>query len=435
MKTSFRGNSPRLSLSVFALGASLVITTVVRAADHADGPRLAADAACDLGDLYVFADPTDNSKVVLIGTFRGFVAAGENANFGVFDPAVQYRFEIENTGDARPDKFIDVTFSKREADPGPAGKEILQVPRAQTATIKITGLKGSFNAPATNPSLANTAPAPVITELTNSDHPDTNIDFVAGLFDDPFYFDIPAFSRFIGSVRAGSPDTTHFNRARDSFAGYNTLAIAIRIPAETLRGSSGAVLGASIAARRHLVESQGKTGDIKGRGAYKNVDRTGVPAVNVALIPFNRKNEYNAASPQIDATGRFANDIVATLQALGTVLVPGDNNDNIDTLAAVAVANGDILRLDTSIPNTGSGGGDNVGAPGAPAGFPNGRRLRDDVIDIELTLIANGNPFTGTGVLSDNVDANDVPLTDTFPFLAPPQQPRVTGVTDDNTRN
>ena len=84
---------------------------------------------------------------------------------------------------------------------------------------------------------------------------------------------------------------------------------------------------------------------------------------------------------------------------------------------------GDFLRLNFSSANTGTGGGNNAGA-----GFPNGRRLRDDVIDTILFFIANQN------TLGDNVNANDVPFRDTFPFLAAPQQPRASG-TDDNTRN
>ena len=120
-----------------------------------------------------------------------------------------------------------------------------------------------------------------------------------------------------------------------------------------------------------------------------------------------------------DAGGQFAADIVATLQALGT------NASNINTLAEVAVVHGDFLRLNVSIPNSGPGGGHNPAAS-----FPNGRRLRDDVIDILLNIITNGALTTG-----DNVDANDVPLGNVFPFLAPPHQPRATGVIDDKTRN
>jgi hypothetical protein len=150
---------------------------------------------------------------------------------------------------------------------------------------------------------------------------------------------------------------------------------------------------------------------------YGQIDRAGIPAVNVALLPFGRKNEYNRANTMMDARGEFAGDIVGTLTRLGT------NPTNIGILANVAVLNGDILRLNVALQNSGSGGGNNPGA-----GFPNGRRLGDDVIDTILFFVANQNR------LGDNVNNNDVPFRDQFPFFGLAQQPRDSGV-DDNTRN
>ena len=153
-------------------------------------------------------------------------------------------------------------------------------------------------------------------------------------------------------------------------------------------------------------------------GGQLDVDREGVPAVNVALVPYPRKNEYNLATTIDDAAGRFAGSIVGTLTALGT------NATNIGILASVAVSKGDILRLDLTKANSGPGGGNVAGA-----GFPNGRRLSDDVIDTILFFVANQNP------LGDNVNANDVPFRDSFPFFGAAQQPRNPGTVDDNTRN
>jgi hypothetical protein len=384
----------------------------VRAADHGDAPNVAGDQACDLADVYFFLDPNNNNKVVLIGTLRGFIVPGEAVNFAIFDRNVRHRFEIENTGDARPDAFVDVTFDKRAANPGPPPRQILQVPRPQTATVRLPD-GATFTAPVFNPSLGSSPPPQMVTYNAGG----TGVDFFAGEVDDPFFFDIPAFGRFIASVRNGSPDPTVFNRARDTFAGYNILSIAMRFPVSMLRGSSN-IIGVDFLAQRATQEIQ-DDGRITRSGPFHTLDRMGNPAVNVALVPFNRKDEYNAANTQDDANGQFAGAIVATLQALGT------NASNINTLAQVAVLHGDMLHLDVSIPNSGPGGGHN-----AAASFPNGRRLRDDTIDILLNIITNGALTTG-----DNVNANDVPLGNTFPFLAPPHQPLATGVIDDNTRN
>ena len=84
-----------------------------QAADHGDAPLTAHDLGADLNDLYLFRDPTDNARVIMIMTVHGFIVPGEASNFGIFDPALRYRFELETTGDARPDQFVDVRFSPR----------------------------------------------------------------------------------------------------------------------------------------------------------------------------------------------------------------------------------------------------------------------------------------------------------------------------------
>ena len=352
--------------TIMAIAMPFALPTAVRAADHGDGPSASLDRACDIGDLYFFKDPTDPTKVVLIGTVQGFIVPSEASNFGIFDQNVRYRFGIENTGDPRIDKTIDVTFSPRVATA--AG------PQPQTATIQISGINRVLTAPTTNPTLANTANAQVVTPLST-----LGIDFFAGEVDDPFFFDIVGFNQFVASVVGGAPDPTKLNRGRDSFAGYNTLAIALKVPIALLRaaGSSSTKLGATFETQRHLMETPTLAGVTIGSGGFRTIDRVGIPAVNVALVPFNKKNTYNASTPLQDALSLFAPDIVATLTALGA------SQGAITTLAGVAVANGDILRLETA----------------TASGFPNGRRLQDDVIDTILGIIAGG-------TLGDNVSSN-----------------------------
>ncbi len=393
----------KTTLRLFTLLAALSLPFAAppaRAADHGDGPVVSADQSADLADCYFFLDPTDNSKMVIIGTVRGFIVPSEAVNFGVFDPKVKFRFNFEKTGDAKPDRSIDVTFSKRTS-----------TSTAQTATIRFNHPNAQFTAPATNPSLNTTAPAPVVTTLGNG------VQFFAGEVDDPFFFDIPGFNRWVGSILAGARDDTQLNRGRDSFAGYNILAIALRIPVSLIGAGPGGVIGANVATER-AVQIPVKDGEVVSAGPTRQLDRIAIPAINVALIPFARKNEYNGAEPKDDAHGKFANDIVATLTALGT------NSTNIGILASVAVTNGDLLRLNVNTANTGPQGGTNAGA-----GFPNGRRLTDDVIDTILFFINNQVP------LRDHVDTNDLLFQDAFPFLARAQQPRLPGTIDDNTRN
>jgi hypothetical protein len=386
---------------VLTLGVSPGVVTTAQGADHGDAPLASNDTAADINDIYAFVDPNDNSQLVMILTFRGFIASGENANFGQFDPRLLYAFEIETTGDAVADIAIGVTFSRQTSRAAPQTATVLAV-RLPTFAPLFT-----FTAPTTISNVAAVAPPQVVTV-----NPPTGIQFFAGMTDDPFFFDIPGFGRFTASVLAGAPDVTQLNRGRDSFAGYNTMAIAIRIPRTLL--TTGNRLG--IGSRTFRI-----TGSLAQPPLtiVEQLDRAGVPAVNVALTPFPVKDTYNVADPTRDVAGEFAPGIIATLTALGTS--PG----GINTLAGIAVTNGDLLRLDLNIANSGPGGGNN-----AAAAFPNGRRLGDDVIDTIITIVTNGTRTTG-----DSVNGNELVFQDNFPFLALPNQPRATGVADDGTRN
>ena len=129
-----------LSALVLMIAIAVVLSPVahIDAADHGDAPLTAHDLAADLNDVYFFLDPNDNSRVVLIMSVNNFIVPGENGNFGIFDSAIRYRFEMETTGDARPDAAIDVRFSQRLAVGG--------VPQAQIATINLPNGR-TFTAP------------------------------------------------------------------------------------------------------------------------------------------------------------------------------------------------------------------------------------------------------------------------------------------------
>jgi hypothetical protein len=390
-----------------ALVALLLWASGARAADHGDAPGAGADRSTDIADVYAFLDPNDNTRLVIVFNVGGFIVPGEAANFGFFDPALRFRLELETTGDARPDMDIEYTFEPRT---GAANS-------AQLATIELPSGR-RFQA-MTTASTTGASPNPqVVTEDQKS-----GARFFAGLVDDPFFFDIPAFGAFVNSVRAGTPNPALLQRGRDSFAGYNCMSMALSLPLSQLKlrptkgNGNGTVVGvAGIVERRALtvVTDHG----IERVGKFRQVERMGNPGVNVVFIPFDRKDEHNFATAQDDAAGQFSGDIVAFLKSLGT------DSTSIDILANLVVARGDYVRVDTAIPNSGPGGGNNAGA-----GFPNGRRLGDDVIDTTLFLVANRTP------LGDSVNASDVPLQNLFPFVAPQQTSRPNGTLDDNTRN
>jgi hypothetical protein len=390
----------RVAIPLVLAAFSVALIPAARAADHADGPNMSQDQGADLADIFAFIDPNDNSKLVIIMTVHGFITPGEANNFAFFDPNILYRIQFDTTGNVEPDKFIDVTFTQRISTTDP-----------QIATVQIAGGK-KFRAKTTIPTLAAAANPQIINEPENN----PGVKFFAGETDDPFFFDIPAFSRFVASVKAHAPNASLLQRGRDTFAGYNVMAIAVELPVRLIKGNSS-IIGIAGATLRQT-QTIRPNGEIKGTGPFVQIDREGNPGINAVLTPVPIKNKYNVSTPVDDASGLFAPEITATLKSLGT------DDAHIKILADIAITHGDYLHLDTRIANTGPQGGNNAGA-----GFPNGRRPTDDVIDTILTVVANGT------TLGDGVNANDVPFQDTFPFLAKPHQPLAAGVIDDNTRN
>ena len=387
----------------------------LRASDHIDSPTIAQDRGADIADMWSFLDPNDNSQVIFVSSTQGFVISGEHFGEVIFDHNLRYRFEIENTGDARPDLFLDVTFS-----PG------LGRLTTQTASIKLFDRSShhqliGFTAPttlATQEPQPEPPPPPVVTV-----DPTSGAKFFAGAADDPFFLDDTGANRFVASslMNPGHPDTSllGFRMGRDTYAGFNTMAIVVSIPASYLRGANTSVIGINEVTQRHTKQMI-EEGAYTGQGKWVNVDRSGNPLVNNGLIPAQRKNEYNGASTEDDAAGRFRSDLITDLRNFGT------DTAHINAILAMIQVNGDILRLDLNVPNSGPQGGNN---PDGGFGHLGGRRLLDDVVDATFTLINNDMPLT------DHVDGNELPFRDVFPFVHDPTQPFPPGdEPDDHTR-
>jgi hypothetical protein len=305
----------------------------------------------------------------------------------------------------------------------------------------------TFTALTTPPSVciagsANCPPAATITDFTSSSGV---VRFFAGMRDDTFNFDIPGFAGGSAALRAcvaaaNPPDPTCVSnaltllgRGRDSFAGYNIMNIVLSIPRAlfTAVGATNEIGVNGVLQRRSPQRFLASPDQVRpganfpavGFGEWVTLDRNGIPAISAALIPFGRKDEFNAATTMDDAAGRFAGDIVAALTALGT------NSTNINILAGVAVTRGDQLRLNLNTANTSLGMGETLATTGY-TGFPNGRRPGDDVVDVLLFFIANQQAIT------DNANVNEVTIPNAFPFFPPPHQPRPAGTgAEDHTRN
>lgn len=142
------------------------------------------------------------------------------------------------------------------------------------------------------------------------------------------------------------------------------------------------------------------------------VSRLGWPLVNEVIIPLKDNDKYNRSQPQDDVAnfGAYILDpeVPKLLDAvLGAGCAPtpsGGRTDTVGLLAPDGTMPADLLRIHISADQT-----------NAQPHFPNGRALADDVTDTLLTVACNNGSHIG-----DGVDANDLPFTTTFPYLASP---------------
>ena len=351
-----------------ALAFALLGALPAPAADHREAPAIDEDPSADINDVYVFMSPNDPSKVVFVMTVNPFTPPPQNLSFR-FSPDVRYRFMVDTTGDPVADLSVDVTF-------GPL------LPAPQQVHVRFPGgitVDGAVTLPTVQP---NANPAVVL------DGPQ-GLKVFAGERDDPFFFDLVGFNRFL----AGGTFTK-----KDSFAGFNVSAIVLEFPLALLTTSSRPQLQIwGITERQTLtVRRDNGTTVQESVGPFRQIERMGNPGISTVLVPSTKKDRYNLGQPKDDARD-YAPDFVARLKQLGTT------DPNIAILASIAVP--DTLKFDPSIPSK----------------FPNGRAPADDVIDTLLFFIFNQPADPATA--SDGVPANDVPFLPAFPYLAPPHQP------------
>ncbi len=393
-----------LAISAITVHQTAKSAPAVHASDHVDSPTVAQYVAADIGDNWAFLDPNDNSQVVLVMDTKGFLVSSEAFGQVIFDPNLRYRFEIENTGDATPAAFIDVRYS-------PGNGRLT----GQTATITLpNGV--TFTAPTTVANQEYTPNPPVVTV-----EPTTGAKFFAGAMADPFFLDDTGANRFVASslMNPGNPNRALLSErgGRNTYAGFNQLITSVEVPVAMLRGNSS-VIGTNAVTQLQRNQIVRTDGTIVSAGEWITVDRDGLPLVNNGLIPAARKNEYNGASTQDDANGRFRDSIIQSLNNLAT------NSAYQAKILQTVQVNGDILRLDINVPNTGPQGGNN---PSGGFGNMGGRRFLDDVVDATFTMINNGSP------LGDLVNAPSKTLRNQFPFVADPYQPFPAGTISDGT--
>jgi hypothetical protein len=386
-----------LVVLVFAFATPWLTVTPTQAADHLEAPDVAQDPDADIADVYAFLDPNDNSKVILAIDVSGFIVPAEVLNQCCFSSTVVFRLEIENTGDAIPDRKIDITFDEQNNRRSPQFAHIT-LPDGRKFDARTTIQR--------QPGNVGDVSQPNVLRVTTD--PATGVSFFAGLTDDPFFFDIIGFNRYIIKLTDRNPTAkTDLTRGRDSFAGFSIHMIALSVPVAMLKGNSN-VIGINGVTLRNKTNTRLPGGKIVGSGDLVQIDRMATPVINTAFIlPIQRKNEFNAT--RVQDSLQFDPDIVFGFRFLRI----SDESANL-VRPLITGPKGDYLRLDLSIPNSSVGEDQKFGQP-SYTGFPNGRRPGDDVIDVILFFVNSLAP------LGDNVNQNDKKFTSTFPFFAQPQ--------------
>ncbi|HEX3878578.1 MAG TPA: DUF4331 domain-containing protein [Bryobacteraceae bacterium] len=458
---------------VAALAAAFLIQPApVLASSHREAPITALDQKADITDWYAFVSPEKPGYVVFIMNVDPFLEPSNGPNYFPFDPGILYEMKIDNNKDG----YSDVTFQFRFkteiqqpgvftgyvgnlagiapitslTGPGAAGMNLVQTYSVTMKTATNTedlGVGQTLNAvpanvgPRTMPNYSSLRQQGIYT-LSN------NIRVFAGTVADPFFIDLGAafdslnFRKAAGGgvlSAAQDADDTH-NYAPNAVSGYDCNTIALEVPIAMLTSGNQmfpasdkrAVIGTWATTSRRQVTVLG----VGGEGRWAQVQRMGNPLINELLIGTGSKDRFSTDQPKNDA--QFAPFLLNPLlgQIFGSLGIPVPPAPRTDLLilaqymapicpgctAADAGPVADLLRLNTGIaaPPIGTTQHRLGFLAGDTNGFPNGRRLNDDVVDIASRavggILVDGKKY-GTAI-GDGVNTPAVSPDAAFPFVA-----------------
>ena len=447
---------------------------------HREAPAIAKDPVADSTDLYAFVSPEAPGTVTLIANYIPLEGPDGGPNFFEFGDDVLYAIYVDNNGDARPDVTYLFRFSTRirnantflyNTGPIPTldspnwnRPQFYSVTRVANGTETVLGQ--NLACPPCNVGPRSTPSYPTLAQGAIHDLAGSHGKVFAGQRQEGFYvdlgsiFDLGALRPFQNLHLLPLPAVPGVNGTKH----LNVHTIALQVPAGDLTrdgsstfagpGDPKAVIGVWTAAYRRKVLIRGDGDDLQN-GPWIQVSRLGNPLFNEVIVPMSRKDAWNELPPDSDAQflryvqhpelakllpvlypGVFPNlagltasrdDLAAILMTgIPSGIIPGFQNFTGSTPA-------DLLRLNMAIGPSASPsilgliGGD-------PAGYPNGRRVADDVVTIELRAVAGVtyplvNPaFTPDGAAGAIYDIEDpamktppVSYLSSFPYLNHPE--------------
>ncbi|MEP7025371.1 MAG: DUF4331 domain-containing protein, partial [Actinomycetota bacterium] len=394
---------------------------------HREAPEISKDPVADSTDVYAFVSPDAPNTVTLIANYVPLQLPSGGPNFYEFGDDVLYEIHVSNAGHAQSDISFQFQFQTRLTTPGSFlyntgpisslsspnwnSKQFYTVTRQDRFGSHV--LARNLACPPCNVGVASTPHyesnlgAPAVHSLRGG------IKVFAGQRAEQFYVDLGSIFD-LGDLRPFQ-HLNMFNHMPDA-PGHNATnklnvhTIAIQVPISQLTlGSSKPVIGVWTSASRQKVQLATGLGGNFAAGPFTQVSRLGNPLVNEVLIPLGKKDYWNRQQPSHDS--QFATYVAhPELGHLLPILYPtvfphlqaldAAHTSRADLLAILLTGiptgvvsptyttftgpvQADMLRLNTSIPPAATPSPLGV-LGGDVAGFPNGRRIIDDVTTIEL---------------------------------------------------
>ena len=426
------------------------------ASSHREAPIIAGDPRADNTDLYAFVSPDDPSMVTIVSNWIPFEEPNGGPNFYDWADSTNsgsnttYTIKVDSDGDAKPDLTYSWEFKTVRRD---ANNQFLyntgvisslddtDLNVYQTYTLKVTDAIGSTTTLLSNkqaaPSLVGPASTPdygVLRSQATYAIPGGGKTY-AGQADDPFFADLRVFDLLYGGNLSEA--------GQDTLAGYNVNTIVLQLPKNALALKGDATKNPAI----------GIWSTTERNGTQ--ISRLGNPLVNEVVIPLALKDAFNGLNPDgdagIQAVVDKVNDPVLPKVVQAVYGLPAPATPRADLfeifLTGIAMDNGangpikadlnsqlvngdaikakfrpsEMLRLNMSVPPAANPS--RLGVLGNDfAGFPNGRRLTDDVIDIAVQAVEGAATGGIVAALAkgDNVDRNDRAFGASFPYVALP---------------
>jgi Domain of unknown function (DUF4331) len=426
---------------------------------HREAPEISKDPVADSTDVYAFVSPDHAQTVTLIANYIPLQGPAGGPNFYEFGDDVLYEIHVDNNGDGYADITYQFRFRTRLqtpssflyntgpitslSDPNWNSKQFYSVTRLDSRGSRVLGTRLACPpcniGPLSTPHYEANLGQPAVQSLPG------NIQVFAGQRAEQFYVDLgsifdlldlrPLQSANVFAHALGLPNQPGVNTTNH----LNVHTIALQVPISQLVSKTSPTIGVWTSASRQRVSVRGGAGEGKvGSGPWQQVSRLGNPLFNEVIVPLGKKDFWNSQQPAHDK--QFASYVAhpevagllpviypaippgsAPFKHLAALVKSGKPRADLEAILLTGIPAGivpgftnftgstqaDMVRLNTSIAPTpkSSPKYSTLGLIGGDAaGFPNGRRIEDDVVTIELRAIAGATyPLVAPGYTVDPV--------------------------------